>query len=107
MGEYLSFREKIEELRCSTVMRYEEIAKAVDYGTVTEDFERNRVVCRRDVRKELRAAIEESGLSQASVARFLGLHPQHLNSYLKGKIALSNDRFEEVLFLLDGRMRRV
>lgn len=104
MAGYLNFREKIEALSQVTVMHIDDIKARVEYGTATEDFNSNRVVCRRDIRSELAAAIAGSGLSQSAVARFLHIHPQHLNSYLRGKIAISNGRLEEILFLLDGRM---
>ena len=103
-NRYMTFAEKLKELHASKIMDYEGIASRVVYGRVYEDFDRNRVVCRRDLRAELDAAIKASGMPQRQVAIAMGLQPQQLNAYLHGRQACGYERMEEMLFLLDGKM---
>lgn len=103
-GKYLTFGEKVREFRASRILDYENIKERTMSGKVEEDFDRGRIVGRRDLRAELRAAIKESGISQRQVAFFLGMTSQQLNGYLNYRMKIAYDRLEEVLFLLDCKV---
>lgn len=107
MSEYLSFKEKVELLAKTSRMNIENVRSRVETGVVEDDYDKNRIRVHRDVRAELDEAIKESGLPQTAVMRALGVpQVQGFNNYLHGRRALPNDLMEELLWLLDGKVRR-
>ena len=107
MDEYLNFKEKVEAVASSAPMDLGQVQPRVEDATIEEDTYKNRLSIRRDVRQELAQAIQESGLTQSEVARALGIRLQNFSNYLKGRIPLPLKTVEEILFLLDGKMKRV
>lgn len=105
MSEYLTFKEKVELLKGSTTMQFKEIADRVEDAICEEDFGKNRIACRRNIRAELSKQIQASGLTQNAVATALGISFQNLSHFLHGRIPLPLKTIEEILFLLDGKMK--
>jgi DNA-binding transcriptional regulator YdaS (Cro superfamily) len=56
------------------------------------------------LRKQVRAALLLSDITQAYAARQLGLSPQHLNQMLTGKATLSLGWAEQILSLCGMRL---
>ena len=107
MSEYLNFKEKVETVAASAPMDLGQVQPRVENATIEEEPAKNRLSIRRDIRAELAQAIQESGLTQNQVARALGIQFQNFSSFLRGRIPLPLKTVEEILFLLDGKMKRV
>lgn len=107
MGEYLNFKEKVEALASATPMDLAQIQNQVEGAVVKEELTKHRISVRRDIRQELRNAIKEGKVTQMQVSRALDVRFQHLSNFLHGQIPLPLKTIEEILFLLDGIMKRV
>lgn len=105
MSEYLNFKEKVDALASLAPMDLAQVQGRVEEATIDEDHNKNRLSIRRDIRTELRAAIQESGITQTTLAQALGIQVQNLNRFLNGHIPLPLKTVEEILFLLDGKMK--
>lgn len=103
-GDYLNFLEKVEAIAAAAPMNLGQIQPRVEDATIEEDYAKNRLSIRRDIRAELRRAILESGITQSFLAQALGIQFQNLSGFLRGQIPLPLKTVEEILFLLDGKM---
>ncbi len=107
MGEYLTFKEKVEVMASASPVDAGDVQKRVEGGTtIEEDMAKNRLSIRRDIASELTAAMQRSGLTQKRVAQALGIRFQNLSHFRLGKAPLPLKTVEEILFLLDGKMIR-
>ncbi len=64
---------------------------------MTGDAERN-------LRTQVRAALDTAGISQAEACRQLGISTKHLNQMLTGKATLTLDWAERIVELCDMRL---
>lgn len=106
MGEYLTFKEKVEAMTSASPMNIKEVGDRVEGVVLEEDNRKNRLVMRLDIRKELADAIDRSGISQRKVGKALGIYPQNFCNFLNGRIPLPLKTIEEILFLLHGKMTK-
>lgn len=58
----------------------------------------------RDLRVQVRAALDRAGISQADACRQLGLSTKHMNMMLTGKATLTLDWAERIVDLCDMRL---
>jgi plasmid maintenance system antidote protein VapI len=58
----------------------------------------------RDLRIQVRAALDAAGISQAEACRQLGLSTKHVNMILTGKATLTLDWAERIVDLCDMRL---
>lgn len=58
----------------------------------------------RDLRTQVRAALDTAGISQAEACRELGLSTKHLNQMLTGKATLTLDWAERIVELCGMRI---
>lgn len=58
----------------------------------------------RDLRTQVRAALDTAGISQAEACRQLGLSTKHMNMMLTGKATLTLDWAERIVDLCDMRL---
>lgn len=105
MSDYLDFKEKVDALASVAPSDLAQVQGRVEGATIDEDYSKNRLSIRRDIRTELRAAIQESGITQMRLAQALGIRFQNLSGFLRGQIPLPLKTVEEILFLLDGKMK--
>lgn len=59
---------------------------------------------RNDLRKQVRAALLDAGISQAEVARQLGLSTKHMCRMLTGRAVLTIDWAEKILKICGQRL---
>lgn len=99
----MNFKEKVKVLSTPR-MHMDKVQKAIVTGVVDEDDKNNRITIKRDVRTELKRAMDECEVSQGEIARALGTQVQKINNWLNGHRPLPYEQVEEVLWLLDGTM---
>lgn len=104
-NEYMTFAEKVEMLKGAQSGRARVLAERVQ-GYAEVDVERGtgRVICRRNIRREFRAALKENHITIETAAGILGVRYQNLAKWMRGESAFPSRRVEEVLFLLDGQI---
>lgn len=89
-----------ERMQYGRELREKAEAKGKAPYSVKWNDRRNRYGAYSDLRQKLLDAIEDSGVSKRSVAMYLGIGAQDLNSYFVGRHGLQYDLVEEILWLL-------
>jgi len=54
-----------------------------------------------DIRNRISARLKSLGMSQRSLAAEMGITPQELNGFLRGRQTISLDKLEKIFALLD------
>ena len=97
----MTFREKLEYLESVPAENMHEVSERVVSGIV-EQKENMRISCRIDIRERLLRFMQEQKITAASLARRLGITPQYMHVFLKGRRPMKLELIEELLWLMEG-----